>query len=252
MLVVKNLSVFVGEKQILKHINVVVDKGKIHCLMGPNGSGKSTLAAAIAGIHNSDLRPELRSREFIIQSSNTTEITMDNYSIYSLKPEERAKKGLFLAFQNPVAIPGISVLNFLRIIKKIDKKNLEDIISFNKQTENLAHQLKIDLSLLKRSLNDDFSGGEKKKIEMLQMLTLEPKYAIIDEIDTGLDVDALKIMARAIEKSKQNGTGILFITHNPRILKYLKVDKISILKNGEIVETGGPSLIKKIEEKGFN
>ena len=260
MLDIRNLYVSVEGKEILRGVSLRVAAGEVHAVMGPNGSGKSTLAYGLLGhpayeltIKNVKYKIELNGKD--IKNSTT---------------EERAKEGLFLALQSPIAIPGVTVVNLLRTAYqekhdgKKDKLHAKihnpalaskfaggiDFIAFQKQIKEYARQLHLDEHLLTRGIHDGFSGGEKKKIEMLQALVLAPKFAVFDEIDTGLDVDALKTVATAMKTLAKNGTGVIVITHYQRILKYLKPDVVHVLVNGRIAETGGPILAKKIEEEG--
>ena len=208
--------------------------------MGPNGSGKSTLGQTLSG------NPLYR------VSNPKSKILLDGKSLIGLEPEGRANLGLFLAFQNPVSIPGVSVINLLRIIKKINKKDLPKILHFNKEVESLCQEFGLSIEVLKRSVNDGFSGGEKKKLEMIQMLTFSPKYVVIDEIDTGLDVDSLKIVAQAVGRLRKKRTGILLITHYQRVLKYLNFDFVHVLIDGKIAKSGKKELANKIESKGYS
>lgn len=237
---VKNLHSSINGKEILKGIDLMVRSGEIHVLMGPNASGKSTLAFAIMG------HPKYQ--------VTGGDLLFEGKSILKLSPDKRAKLGIFLAFQNPVEVPGVNFLNFLRVAKKgKNGKNGEISFSeFKKNVQDRAKELKIPEALLKRSLNDGFSGGEKKRSEMFQLSVLEPKLAILDEIDSGLDVDALKMIAQTIQKKKEEGMSILLITHYNRLLKYLTPDYVYIMRDGQIVEKGGPDLAERIEEKGFN
>jgi len=250
-LLIQNLSVEIAGKTLLKNINLEINAGQIHVLMGPNGSGKSTLAQAVMGNQN-----------FKIQNSNDKsnlkfKIQIDDKNITTLATDGRAREGLFLAFQNPIAIPGVNVANLLKRATTKDKGQRQlhnpalSVWDFNERLVSTAKKLGIRQELLKRSLNEDFSGGEKKKLEMLQALILQPKYAIFDEIDTGLDVDALKIIANSISFLKEQGTGIFLITHYQRILKYARPDRISVLVNGEIVATGDNELVEEIEKEGY-
>lgn len=256
LLEIKKLNVSLGEKIILQDIALTVKGGEIHALMGPNGSGKSTLAQALMG------NPEYQ------QSS---QIAINGKEISKLPTEQRAKSGLFLAMQNPVSVPGVSVVNLLRtayqeifgqpvkqklkiqnpiLAKRWQAGNLS-FEEFNRQLRNEAAKLNIKSELLTRGINDNFSGGEKKKLEMLQAIVLRPKFAIFDEIDTGLDVDALQIIAGSIDELAKRGTGIMVITHYQRILKYLKPDFVHVLVAGKIVEGGKATLAKKIEKEGY-
>lgn len=260
MLEIKDLKVSVdpsassgqGSKEILKGINLEVGagrrpgrasgpEGEIHVLMGPNASGKSTLAHAVMG------HPKYR-----VEGGG---ISFEGKDITKLSPDKRAKLGIFLAFQNPTEVPGVNFLNFLRIAKKGQNGKSEEISfsEFRKIVEDRAKELKIPNALLKRSLNEGFSGGEKKRSEMFQLSVLEPKLAILDEIDSGLDVDALKLVANAIKQFSilNSQSSVLLITHYARILKYLKPDFVHIMRDGQIVESGGPELAERVEEKGF-
>ena len=235
MLKITNLKVLIEGKEILKGVNLEVKSGQLYVLMGPNGSGKSTLAQAVMG-----------NPKFVVDGGR---IAVSGQDITKLAPDKRAKLGLFLAFQNPVEVPGVSYFNFLRLAAK-DGKN--GIIEFKNNVVNIARSLGFEENLLSRSLNDGFSGGERRKSEILQALTLKPKYAILDELDSGLDVDAQKIVAAKISELVKNGTGVLLITHNPRILKFLKPDKVYVMIAGKIVKEGSRGLVAKLEEKGFD
>ena len=240
MLEILNLSVKVENKEILRGISMSVNPGQIVAIMGPNGSGKSTLANALIG-------------HFKYELVAGTQIELDKVSTVDKKTDERANLGLFLANQNPVAVPGLPTINFLwRVYKKKNEK-VGSLIEFRKWMEKQAESLGLKPELLKRSLNDGFSGGEKKKLEVLQILVSNPKYVILDEIDSGLDVDAVKKIGLTIAKmAKDNKIGILLITHNARMFKYLSPDKVYVLKDGKVAEQGGLELIKNIEKKGFN
>ncbi len=262
ILEIHNLQASIGEKEILRGITCSVRGGEVHAVMGPNGSGKSTLAYVLMG-HPSYLSENIK---------NKSHITLNGKNLIDLPTEERAKAGLFLALQSPIAVPGVTVMNLLRtayqeIYGKTEEKKDTDaspsllrrwqgggitILEFTKLLKAYAKELRIDESFLGRSIHDGFSGGEKKKIEMLQALVLSPKFAIFDEIDTGLDVDALKVVARGIEILSKKGTGVIIITHYQRILKYTKPDVVHILVGGKIVKTGKASLAKEIEEKGYS
>ncbi len=242
-LVINNLRVNVEETEILKGVNLTIKSGEVHAVMGPNGTGKSTLAYALMG------HPK-----YIITEG---EATLDGKDLLDLDPSERSKLGLFLAFQYPVAVPGVSVANFLRTAINAHRKgqNPEDkgisIPDFRKKLKEKMALLDMDESFAGRYLNDGFSGGEKKRVEILQMATLEPKFAILDETDSGLDIDALKIVAHGISAIKKEDQGVLVITHYQRILNYITPDFVHVMLNGRIVESGGPELALRLEEEGY-
>ncbi|MCF0125444.1 MAG: Fe-S cluster assembly ATPase SufC [Clostridia bacterium] len=237
LLQIKDLYVNAEEKEILKGINLEINKGEIHVIMGPNGSGKSTTANAILN------NPEYAKKQ--------GEILFDGENINELKPDEIARKGIFMSFQLPEEIPGITVSNFLKFAKnKVTGKPIK-IFEFKEELKKYATELKIKEGTLERSLNVGFSGGEKKKNEILQMLVLNPKLAILDETDSGLDVDAIKTVSKGIEMFKNENNAVLIITHNTKILHSLKVDYVHILVDGKIVKTGDGDLAKEIEEYGY-
>ena len=239
-LTIKNLYVSIEDKTILHGIDLIIKSRELHVVMGPNGSGKSTLTYALMGHPN---------YKFKDQSSK---IKVNNTLINTLAPHERAKLGLMLAFQNPLAVPGVTLGSFLRTAyRELYKNEKIDLISLHRQIQQTAKDLRLDEAFLKRAINDGFSGGEKKKAEMLQLITLKPKFAIFDEIDTGLDVDALKAVANGIELLQKQGTGILLITHYQRILNYLKPTHVHIMKSGKLVKSGGAELVKIVEAKGY-
>jgi Fe-S cluster assembly ATP-binding protein len=236
MLTIQNLKVSTESKKILKGVSLKIKPGEIHVLMGPNGSGKSTLSLALMG------HPRYK-----ITSGR---VKLDGRDITHLSPDKRAKQGLFLAMQNPVALPGVSVANFLRT----SLKNLKREVGPTELVKNLKTKmadLKIDEGFASRGINDGFSGGEKKKTEVLQLSILEPKYAILDETDSGLDIDALKLVASQIKKASGPKVGILLITHYQRILKYIRPDYVHILVDGEIVKSGTNRLADQVEKKGY-
>ena len=237
MIEIKNLVTKIDEKLILNGVNLTIKSGEVVAVMGPNGSGKSTLAYSLAGHPKYEV---------------SGDIFLDKKNIVKISPNERAQLGLFLANQYPVSIPGLSVNSFLwQVYKKSNKKQMS-LVDFRKHVVELAKSLNLNLDLLSRSLNDGFSGGEKKKLEILQLLVICPKYIILDEIDSGLDVDALKIIALAVAKVvKEKNIGVLVITHYNRILKYLKPDKVIILEKGKIVKTGNGKLAEEIEISGY-
>jgi len=236
MLEIKDLHVSSDNKEILKGVSLKIKPGEIHALMGPNGSGKSSLSLALMG------HPRYK-----ITSGS---IKIDGKDITALTPDKRAKFGLFLAMQYPVAVPGVSVTNFLRSSLRNLKENVTPA-EFVQTTREKMSELKIDESFATRSINDGFSGGEKKKMEVLQLSVLKPKYAVLDETDSGLDVDALKLVARGINNVASPGIGILLITHYQRILKYIQPDFVHILIDGKIVKSGGHKLAERVEEEGY-
>ena len=243
---IKNLRVSIDEKVILKDLSLEVKLGEIHAIMGPNGSGKSTLAYALAG------HPKYEVED--------GEVWMDGVNLLELTPDERAKMGLFLAFQYPTAIPGISMANFLRTAVNAVKgeKNGDDknkgipITEFRKIMTEKMDLLKMDKSFARRYLNEGFSGGEKKRAEILQMALLDPKYAILDETDSGLDIDALKIVSEGVNALTGPNRSFIIITHYQRILNYIKPDFVHVLFNGQIIESGGPELALRLEEEGYD
>jgi Fe-S cluster assembly ATP-binding protein len=245
---ISNLHTAIGDISILKGISLEVKPGEIHAVMGPNGSGKSTLAYTLAG------HPEY---EVVEPEKNKTSVTLDGEEFLELAPDERSQAGLFLAFQYPVEIPGVKVQNFLRMAYEARfagqlEKKFSSVLAFRKHLEELAKTLEVKPSLLKRGLNEGFSGGEKKRLEILQMAVLEPKYAILDETDSGLDIDAIKAVAKGINHIvKQHNTGVLIITHYQRILDYVKPDFVHILVDGKIVKSGGPELALELEKTGY-
>ncbi len=238
MLEINNLHVEVDGKEILKGVSLQFEKGKVHALMGPNGSGKSTLANTLMG------HPK-----YTITSGK---IILDGKDITSLAVDERAKLGLFLSFQHPMAVSGVGIRKFLRAIVNEKREKKLSVMDFKILLEEKMKLLGMDKSFASRHLNVGFSGGEKKRMEMLQMMLLEPSYALLDETDSGLDVDAIKAVVEGISlMKKQNEMGIIVITHYNKFLEYLNPDMVSVMLNGNIVATGGAELAKEIEEKGF-
>jgi Fe-S cluster assembly ATP-binding protein len=242
-LIIKNLHVNVEDTEILKGVNLTIKSGEIHAVMGPNGTGKSTLAYSLMG------HPK-----YIVTEG---EATLDGVNLFDLDPNQRSVLGLFLAFQYPVAVPGVSVANFLRTALNAHRKaqNPEDkgisIPEFRKILKEKMALLKMDESFAGRYLNDGFSGGEKKRVEILQMATLEPKFSILDETDSGLDIDALKIVADGVNKISGQDQGVLVITHYQRILNYVTPDYVHVMVNGKIAQSGGPELALRLEDEGY-
>jgi len=236
-LIIDNLHVQVDGKEIIKGVSLTVPLGKVVAIMGPNGSGKSTLASTIMG------HPKYK-----ITSGR---IILDGEDITNIPPNERAKKGIFLSFQYPKEISGVTLGNFLRSALNARRSSPIPVVDFHKLLKEKMEALGMDASFRKRSLNEGFSGGEKKRCEILQMAVLEPRYAILDETDSGLDVDALKVVAEGIRKMRGPQRGMLVITHYSRILDYLTPDVVYVMRDGRIVNSGGAKLAKEIEEKGF-
>jgi Fe-S cluster assembly ATP-binding protein len=243
MLEIKNLHVELEEegKQILKGVDLTVEAGKVHAIMGPNGSGKSTLSYVLSGRDG-----------YSVTDGSATLLGED---ILEMEPEERAAAGLFLAFQYPVEIPGVGNMTFLRTALNAQRKlRGEDEVSaaeFLKLVREKAKTLKIDAEMLKRPVNVGFSGGEKKRNEILQMAMLEPKMCILDETDSGLDVDAMKLVSDGVNALRDAGRGFLVITHYQRLLDHIKPDVVHIMSDGRIIKTGGPELALEVEENGY-
>jgi Fe-S cluster assembly ATP-binding protein len=242
MLSIKNLHASIEDKDILKGLSLEIKAGEVHAIMGPNGAGKSTFASIVAGNENYEV------------SEGTIEL--DGEDISELAPEERAHKGVFLSFQYPVEIPGVSVTNFMRtaINESRKAKGLEDMPANEmlKLIREKSELLEIDRKFLSRSLNEGFSGGEKKRNEIFQMAMLEPKLAILDETDSGLDIDALRIVANGVNKLKNKDNAVIVITHYQRLLEYIVPDFVHVLMNGKIVKSGGKELALELEEKGYD
>lgn len=236
---IRNLHAETEGKAILKGVDLTIAKGETHALMGPNGSGKSTLANVIMGHPAYDV--------------TEGEIIFLGQNLLELDPEERARLGVFLAFQYPVAIPGVSVAKFLKsAYDATHAENKAKPAEFLKELRENIKYLEVDDSFINRYLNDGFSGGEKKRMEILQMLTLKPKFAVMDETDSGLDIDALKVVSKGVNKLTGPDFGLLVITHYERILRYIHPDNLHILIDGKIVHSGGPELVKKLEESGYD
>lgn len=241
-LIIKNLQVSVdteaGRKEILKGVDLTIRSGETHAIMGPNGSGKSTLAYSIAG------HPK-----YTITGGT---VTLDGADVLEMSVDERAKAGLFLAMQYPVEVPGVSVSNFLRTAVTAIRGEAPKVRTWVGEVKEAMAALNIDTAFSERNVNEGFSGGEKKRHEILQMELLKPKIAILDETDSGLDVDALRIVSEGVNRVKQNSDlGVMLITHYTRILRYIKPDFVHVFANGKIVEEGGPELADKLEEKGY-
>lgn len=233
---IKNLNVEIDGKKILDNINLKFEKGKVYAIMGPNGSGKSTLANVLMG-----------NKKY----NSSGEIILENKEITKLSPNERAKKGLFMSFQYPSEISGITLSNFLRTSYASINEKKPNLFKFLELMKKTAKSLNLDESFFSRYVNENFSGGEKKKSEILQMLVLNPKIAILDETDSGLDVDSLKIVSRGIKKFMNPEKIVIIITHHRKILDYIKPDKIIIIDKGKVIKQGNSELIEEIEKLGF-
>jgi Fe-S cluster assembly ATP-binding protein len=242
MLTIKNLHASIDGKEILKGINLEINVGEVHAIMGPNGSGKSTLAAVLAG----------RSEYEVTQG----EVLYNGKNLLELEAEDRAREGIFLAFQYPIEIPGVSNINFLktaiseiRAYKGLEQMAAKDFLTMLKEKQELVE---IDRTLISRSINEGFSGGEKKRNEIFQMAMLEPKLSILDETDSGLDIDALRIVANGVNKLKSDENATVIITHYQRLLDYIVPDFVHVLYNGQIVKSGSKDLALELEENGYD
>ncbi len=242
MLSIKNLHASIDGKAILKGLNLEVKAGEVHAIMGPNGSGKSTLASVLAG------RPDYE--------INEGEVWFNGKNLLDLAPEERAAEGLFLAFQYPVEIPGVSNTNFLKTalneVRKYRQQDPLDAVNFLKLIKEKAKLMEIDVAMLSRALNEGFSGGEKKRNEILQMLMLDPTLAVLDETDSGLDIDALKVVSAGVNLFKNPQKAVVVITHYQRLLDYIIPDFVHVLYKGQIVTSGDKQLALTLEEKGYD
>jgi Fe-S cluster assembly ATP-binding protein len=236
---IRNLHVSIGEQEIIRGLTLSVPKGEVHAIMGPNGSGKSTLAKVLAG------HPDYK--------VSSGEIEMDGQNILELEPDERSRQGLFLAFQYPSEIPGVSIANFLRAAVQArlpEGEELEATEYYAKLYEKMD-LLEMDRSFTSRSVNEGFSGGEKKRNEILQLAMLQPKYAVLDETDSGLDIDALKVVSNGVNAMRGPNIGVLVITHYQRLLDYIVPDHVHVMVQGRIVRSGGKELALELEEKGY-
>ena len=242
MLTIRNLKVVVDGKEILKGIDLEVKAGEVHAIMGPNGSGKSTLAHTIAGREDYEV-------------TNGT-IVYNDKDLLDLSVDERARAGIFLAFQYPVEVPGVNTANFLKTtlnkIRKQKGKEELDALDILKRLKEKMKMVEMDETLLKRSLNEGFSGGEKKRCEIFQMAVLEPTLAILDETDSGLDIDALKIVAKGVNQLRTKGNALIVVTHYQRLLNYIVPDYVHVLYEGKIFKSGGKDLALKLEEQGYD
>lgn len=242
MLSIKNLQAKIGDKQILNGINLEIKPGEVHAIMGPNGSGKSTLASVLTG-----------REEYEVTGG---EVVYNGKNLLEFSPEDRAREGVFLAFQYPVEIPGVSTINFMKTavnqIRKYRGQETLDAVSFLQLMKEKMSLVEIDQSLLNRSLNEGFSGGEKKRNEIFQMAMLEPKLSILDETDSGLDIDALKIVSNGVNKLRNSNNATLVITHYQRLLEYIVPDFVHVLYKGRIVKSGGKELALELEAKGYD
>lgn len=242
MLSIKNLHAEIDGKKILNGINLEVKPGEVHAIMGPNGSGKSTLASVLAGKE--------------VFNVTQGEVTFDGKNLFDYSPEERSREGMFLAFQYPVEIPGVSIVNFLKAAMEEHRKHrgLEPLSAaeFLKLMKEKKELVEFDAKLQNRAVNAGFSGGEKKKNEILQMAFLDPKLAVLDETDSGLDIDALRIVANGVNKLKNENNAFVVITHYQRLLDYIVPDVVHVLYNGQIVKSGDKSLALELEEKGYD
>jgi Fe-S cluster assembly ATP-binding protein len=242
MLSIKNLHVSVGDKAILDGLSLDASAGEVHAVMGPNGAGKSTLAFALAG------RPGYQ--------VTAGSVSLDGEDLLALSPEGRAARGVFLSFQYPVAIPGVSALTFLRTALNAQRKarGEAEVLApeFLRQVRARAAELRMDFDMLRRGLNVDFSGGEKKRMEILQMMMLSPRLAVLDETDSGLDIDALRIVAEGVNAMRAPDRTLLVITHYQRLLEYIRPDRVHVLAAGRIAQSGGPELALELERAGYD
>lgn len=237
---IKNLTVKVAGKKVVDGMNLCVPAGEVHAIMGPNGTGKSSLSKAIAG-HS----------DYPVESG---EILLNGESLVGLSPDEISRKGFFLAFQYPVEIPGVSIANFIRacLNARLPEGQEVNAPEFYRQLREKMVELKMDPKFTSRSVNEGFSGGEKKRCDILQMLMLNPSFAMLDEIDSGLDIDALRIVSESVNKARSPHRGMLLITHYHRLLEYVRPDAVHVMSGGKIVKSGGPELAVELESKGYD
>jgi Fe-S cluster assembly ATP-binding protein len=237
---IKDLHISIGDKPIVKGVSLTIKTGEVHAIMGPNGTGKSTLSKAIAG------HPD-----YVITSGD---VLIDRKSILEMEPDERARAGIFLAFQYPSEVPGVTIANFLRaaLQARLAEGETIDATGYYKRLYSKMDLLKIDRKFTSRAVNDGFSGGEKKRCEILQMAMLEPRFALMDETDSGLDIDALRIVADGVNTLRGDNLGVLMITHYQRLLNYIVPDYVHVMYDGRIVRSGDKSLAFELEEKGYD
>jgi len=237
---IKNLEASIGQTSILKGLNLTLPAGEVHAIMGPNGSGKSTLAKIISG------HPEY--------SVDAGEVLLDGENVLEMEPDERSRAGIFLAFQYPAEIEGVSIANFLRaaLQARLPEGEELDAVDYYEKLYQKMDELEIDRKFTSRSVNDGFSGGEKKRNEILQMAMLSPRFAILDETDSGLDIDALKIVSKGVNAQRGSEIGMLVITHYQRLLNYIEPDVVHVMHDGRLIKTGDKSLALELEEKGYD
>jgi len=236
LLGVRDVEVYAKDKRIVKGVTLLVEAGEVHAIMGPNGSGKSTFASALAGHPLLTLKGSVR---------------LDGEEVSEMPPDERARRGFFLGFQYPVAVPGVTVAGFIKAALEARQDGPLSLMAFRKQLSAALTDLGIPQEFGSRYINDGFSGGEKKRLEILQMRLLSPKVVFLDEIDSGLDIDALKTVARGINQAKDEGAGVVLVTHYQRILDHVKPDVVHVFKDGRIVKSGGPEQALELEAKGY-